>query len=257
MRSNFLFNNIQWLDTNSKPEQLIEKINDFRPDFLGGYVGMLGHLALLKERGKGNKINPRVIGTTGSVVDDSLRKFIGNIFNAKLFETYGSTEAGPIAFQCEKGSYHVLSDFVHLEIIENEKYVSSEESGHVVITKLYGLGTPIIRYNAMNDIAAPLDKKCNCGLSGELIKKVYGRDILSLYLKDGKVLLPASITQIFSKILYELKTNKVMDVQIIQHSFNNLEIKLVIDEKQRNKNQHLRKYLILLFKSLKLNSDLK
>jgi phenylacetate-coenzyme A ligase PaaK-like adenylate-forming protein len=213
---------------------------------------MLGHLAILKERGKGNEINPKVIGTTGSVVDDSLRKFIGKTFNAALFETYASTEAGPIAFQCSKSCYHVFSDYVHLEIIENNKYVKPEEPGHVIITKLYGIGTPIIRYTAMNDIAAPIYDKCTCGLSGEIIKQVYGRDILSLYLRGGKVLLPASITQIFSKILYELKTNKVIDLQVIQHSFDDLEIKLVIDKEQRNKEptfEELSNFIIQQFKN--------
>jgi len=235
MQNSFLFKNIQWLDTNDKPEVLIDKIDSFRPDFLGGYVGMLGHLALLKEKGQGKDINPKVIGSTGSAIDDTLRKYITNIFDSELFETYASTELGPIAFQCRKGSYHIMSDLVHMEIIENGRYVSSKEPGHVVVTKLYGVGTPIIRYIAMDDIAAPLEKTCSCGMPGELLEKVYGRDILSLYLEDGKVLLPASISQVFSRILYELKTNKVIDLQVIQHSFKKIEINVVIDENLRNK----------------------
>jgi phenylacetate-coenzyme A ligase PaaK-like adenylate-forming protein len=100
---------MQWLDTNDKPENLIEKINIFKPDFLGGYVGMLGHIALLKEKGHGKDINPRVIGSTGSVLDDTLRKFIREAFDAQLFETYASTEAGPIAFQCKKVAWGTRS----------------------------------------------------------------------------------------------------------------------------------------------------
>ena len=235
MQNSFLFKNMQWLNTNDRPEDLIDQIDSFKPDFLGGYVGMIGHLALLKEKGRGKNINPRVIGTTGSVFDASLRKFVKNIFDAEMFETYGSTEAGSMAFECRNGGYHIQSDYVHLEMIENRKYVTSEEPGHIVATKLYGIGTPIIRYTAMNDIAAPLMETCKCNMSGDLLKKVYGRDILSLYLPDGKALLPASITQIFSKILYELKTNKVIDLQVVQHDFKNLEIKIVIDEHLKNK----------------------
>jgi phenylacetate-CoA ligase len=246
MQNSFLFKNMQWLDTNDKPENLIEKINSFKPDFLGGYVGMLGHIALLKEKGHGKDINPRVIGSTGSVLDDTLRKFIREAFDAQLFETYASTEAGPIAFQCKKGGYHVLSDYIHLEIIEDGGHVLPGEPGHVAVTKLYGVGTPIIRYTAMNDIVVPLSEKCTCGLSGELIKKVYGRDILSLYLSGGKVLLSSSITQIFSRILYELKTNKVIDLQVIQHSFKKIEIRVVIDEKLRNKDPSIEKIFLII-----------
>lgn len=234
MKNSFLFRNMQWLDTNEKPRDLIGKINDFKPDFLGGYVGMLGHLAVLKEKGLGDDINPRVIGTTGSPVPESLWRFIGDAFNSELFETYGSTEAGPIAFKCRKGEYHVLSDYVHLEIVEDGEYVETGEPGHVVVTKLYGMGTPIIRYTAMNDIAGLLDSKGSCGMSGDLLTKVYGRDILSLFLPDGRVLLPASMGHIFSRVLYELKTNKVYDIQVIQHDLKKLEIKIVFDKKLRD-----------------------
>jgi phenylacetate-CoA ligase len=202
MQNSFLFRNMQWLDTNEKPEKLIKEINRFKPDFLGAYTGMLGHLALLKEKGLGPDINPRVIGTTGSVFDESLRKFVNNVFDAELFETYASTEAGPIAFQCRKGGYHIFSDYVNLEIIENGEKVPPGKPGHVVITKLYGIGTPIIRYTAMNDIASWSKRTCKCSMPGDLLERVYGRDILSLYLPDGRVMLASSISQIFSRILY-------------------------------------------------------
>jgi len=259
MQNSFLFKNMQWLDTNDRPEELIEKINSFKPDFLGGYVGMLGHLAILKEKGLGKDIGPRVIGTTGSVVDDNLRKFIVKTFNAEIFETYGSTEAGPIAFQCKYASYHILDDFVHLEIIEKGRYVPSGNPGHVAVTKLHGLGTPIIRYTAMNDIAAFTTKKCDCKMSGNLLEKVYGRDILSLYLSDGKVMLPATTTQVFSRVLYELKTNMVRDVQVIQHDFKNIEIQIKIDENLRNEGPSIEDVFMLIKKGFqeKVGSDVR
>lgn len=259
MQNSFLFKNMQWLDTNDRPEELIKKINNFKPDFLGGYVGMLGHLAILKEKGLGKDIGPKVIGTTGSVVDDNLRKFIAETFDAEVFETYASTEAGPIAFQCKHAGYHILDDFVHLEIIEKGRYASFGKPGHVAVTKLYGLGTPIIRYTAMNDIAAFTSKKCKCGIQSKLLKKVYGRDILSLYLSDGKVLLPASTAQIFSRVLYELKTNKVRDVLVIQHDFKNIEIKVKIDANLINEDPSVEDVFMLIKKGFqeKVGPDVK
>lgn len=234
LSSNFFFKNMQWLNTNDPPDKIIKEINKFKPDFIGGYVGMLGHLALLKEKGFGKNISPKVIATTGSPLSASLKELMIKSFNAKIFQSYGSTESGPIAFQCENGKYHVMSDFVYLEFLKNGKPIKSEEAGKIVVTKLFGIGTPIIRYDAINDIVAPLYKKCNCGLSGELIAKIYGRDDISLYTKDGRIILPASFGEIFSKILYELKTNKLKDAIIIQHSLTNIELQVVIDEKQRD-----------------------
>ena len=232
--SNLFFKNMQWLNTNDPPEKVIKEINKFKPDFIGGYVGMLGHLALLKEKGFGKDINPKVIATTGSPLTDSLKDLMNKSFNARIFQSYGSTESGAIAFQCKNGNYHIMSDLVYLEYLKNGEIVNTGEAGKLVLTKLYGIGTPIIRYDAINDILSPSDKRCDCGLSGDIIERIYGRDDISLYTPEGKIILPASFGEIFSKVLYELKTNKLKDAIIIQHDLKKVELQVVIDEKQIN-----------------------
>ena len=117
------------------------------------------------------------------------------------------------------------------EFLNDGKPVKSKEPGKMIITKLYGLGTPIIRYNAVNDIVAPLYEKCDCGIPGLLIDRIYGRDDLALFFSNGRALLPSSISEIHGRILYELKTNKVKHTRIIQKDLKNLEIQLVIDKK--------------------------
>jgi phenylacetate-CoA ligase len=231
--SNFIFKNIQWLDTNADPKENLEKINEFKPDFIGGYVGMLGHMALLKEQGYGNDVSPKVIAATGSVLDKSLRDYIEQSFQAELYEVYGATETGPIAFECKEGGYHVMSDLLCLEFFNNNEPVSSGGAGKLVVTKLFGGGTPIIRYDAINDIVAPTDKKCTCGLSGDLIEKIYGRTDLSLILPDGMVLMPSAFAEIYSKILHQLKSTKLKDTKIIQKDLHTIEIQVVIDKKQK------------------------
>ena len=96
-------------------------------------------------------------------------------------------------------------------------------------------------------------------MSGNLLEKVYGRDILSLYLSNGKVVLPASTTQVFSRILYELKTNMVRDVQVIQHDFKNIEIQIKIDENLRNGGPSIEDVFMLIKKGFqeKVGSDVK
>lgn len=234
LQSDFLFKNIQWLDTNDEPKKIIKKINRFNPDFIGGYAGMLGHLALLKEKGFGKNISPKYIASTGAVLDKTLKEFIETTFDAHLFEVYGATETGPIAFECKQGGYHIMSDLLYLEFLKDDMPVNSGEAGKLVVTKLFGKGTPIIRYDAINDIVALRYEKCDCNLSGDMIKKIYGRDDLSLLLPSGRVLLPSSFSEIYSRVLYGLKTNKLKDTQIIQHNLTKIEIQIVIDKKIRD-----------------------
>jgi phenylacetate-CoA ligase len=167
------------------------------------------------------------------VLDPFLKSFIEKSFQSKIFEVYGATESGLIGFQCKKGSYHLMSDLIYAEFIRDGEPVHSGDAGEMVITKFHGKGTPIIRYNAINDIVAPLEGTCSCGKAGALIKKIYGRNDLALYLPDGTVLLPSSFSEIYSKLLYEMKTNKVTNTKIIQHDLMTLEIQVVIDKNLR------------------------
>ena len=257
LRNDFLFNNIQWLNTNDEPQTIIKEVNRFKPEFIGGYVGMLGHLALLKEKGFGEDINPRCIATIGSVLTDPLRKLLEETFDVHVFEVDGATESGTIAYQCKYGHYHVMSDLVYLEFFKDDKPVSSEEPGGLILTKLYGGGTPIIRYNAVNDMIAPLYKKCECDMPGDLIDRIYGRDDLSLYFSGGRALLPSSISEIHGRILYGLKTNKIKETRIIQHSLTKIEIKLVIDNQLREKGPSVEEIFSIIKKGYqeKVGSD--
>jgi phenylacetate-CoA ligase len=240
------FRNIQWLDTNDDPKKIMREINRFKPLFIGGYAGMLGHLALLKEKGEGENVSPRYIASTGAVLDKKLKELIEKTFDAHLFEVYAATETGPIAFQCRHGGYHVMSDLVYPEFFKNGQPVSSGEPGKLVVTKLYGTGTPIIRYDAINDIVAPRYERCTCTLSGELIERIYGREDLCLMLPGGRGLLPSSISEIYSRVLHELKTNKLKDTRVIQHCLNKIEVQVVIDDKLRDKGPSVEEVLSVI-----------
>ena len=82
----------------------------FNPEFLGGYPGIIKIMAVLKRQGKTPKLSPRIIATSGAVVDDYTRQYIKNAFDAELFDAYGATECSPMAFQCRMGKYHVNSE---------------------------------------------------------------------------------------------------------------------------------------------------
>jgi len=230
----FSFKNMQVLHVGENPEILIKKIDDFQPEFLGGYPGVMRALAVLKRKGYGKNIHPKVMASSGAVLDDYTRKYIEDAFGAKIFDAYGSTEAGPVAFECRKGSYHIHSDLVHLEFIDDGNHVENGKPGHVVVTKLYGRGTPIIRYTGMNDILISLPKKCSCGINTPIIEKIAGRRADAIILPNGKILPPLSITGIPGKVMKKLGTDKIQQFQIIQENYNKIRFLLVIDDDLRN-----------------------
>jgi len=226
--------NIQIFDLFDISSDAIKKIEKFQPEFIGGYPYALIQLAILKNKGYGKNISPRCIMSSGSYLDNYLRKLVEETFETKVYDFYAATESGPIAFECKNGYYHVHSDLIYPEFIRNGEHVSSGEPGTLILTKLYGKGTPIIRYDGMDDVVTTLGNDCNCGLAGTLIKKIHGRKNDSILLPDGKMALPSFIETIMSETVFETKANKIQRMQIIQHKIDNLEIKILFDEYLRN-----------------------
>jgi len=157
----------------------------------------------------------------------------------------GTTEAGPLAFQCSKEKYyHVHSDFVYLEFLDDKnKPVPPDTPGHLVVTKLYGKGTPIIRYRGIEDLVTPTTKKTCCTISSQIIKQIEGRSTDLIILPNKKLLSPLTVTGIPAKIMDEFKTYKIKQFQIIQQKIDEIEILIVIDEKLRNKGPSAKRIL--------------
>ena len=244
----FSLNNIQILHVGEDVEKLIEKIDRFKPKFIGGYPGVLRAMAILKKRGYGKNISPDVMASSGAILDEYTKKYIEEAFEAELYDVYGSTEAGPIAFQCKKKKYHIHHDMVHVEFLDDEmEPVEDGRAGHIVVTKLYGNATPIIRYNGLNDFIIPLSTKCNCGINSPIIAKIGGRKADSIVTPSGKIVPPSSITGIPAKVMEKLRTNKILQFQIIQISIDKIEVLVVIDEEQRDKEPKVEK----IFEELK------
>jgi phenylacetate-CoA ligase len=227
------FDNMHIYNLQIPPEKLIVELDKFQPDYIWGYMGMLSHLAVLKDTGTGDNINPRAISITGAPLDKYMRKFVEETFHTDVFESYGSTEAGPIAFECPRKKFHIHSDLVYPGVLKYRN-LQSINTGRLIITKLYGEGTPIINYVGVNDIVAFSNDTCDCGLQGELLEKIYGRENLSLVFPKGYVMMPSSITEIFSKVLYEYKSRMIKQTQISQKKRNEIKIRMVIDHKLEN-----------------------
>lgn len=227
--------NIKYIHIGEKPEKIIQEINEFNPEYIGTDPNMFRQLAYLKKIGQGENIQPVTIFSGGAMLDDYTRNYVENAFNTKLFDTYGTSEGGPLAFQCVNGNYHVNSDFVYLEFLDDKnRSVSYNTPGHVIITKLYGGGTPIIRYTGIDDIVTPIEPGCNCGAITQMIKQIEGRYTDLIILPNGKTLSPLTLTGIPSKIMEDFNSYKIKQFQIIQHEIDQIEILIVIDEKQRN-----------------------
>jgi len=230
----FSLDNFQLINSDDDLKHMINQLDKFQPEFLAGFSGPLRHMALLKKQGYGANLNPKCIISSGVLLYKSIRKEIEDAFNTKVYDFFGSTEAGPISFECEKGKYHINSDWIKLETIDKNKNMIPEgKPGILALTRLYGGGTPVIRYTGMGDIITLKKGKCNCGLQTELIQKIHGRIKECIVLPNEKLIYPDETLEIPGEIMNELQTNKIHMIQLIQKKLDEIKILVIINDKER------------------------
>jgi len=228
--------NIKYLHIGDDPKDIMRSINDFNPEFLGSDPNMLRKFAVLKNNGYGKDIAPSFLFSSGSMLDPYTKRYIEHAFSSRTIDMYGTTEAGPLAFECVKGGYyHVHSDFVHIEVLDaQDTDVAYGTSGRVVVSKLYGTATPVIRYLGIEDMVTPVTKTDTCcGLHTQLIQSIQGRCTDLIVLPNGSLLSALTITGIPAKVMEKFNSYKIKQFQIIQHDTTNLEVLIVIDEAMR------------------------
>ena len=225
---------LQILDILSPPKDLIEHINRFEPEVILGYPFVILQLATLKMKGFGKNIAPKWIATSGAVFDRYSRLFVEEAFHTTLFDIYAATESGIIAFECKHGRYHVCSDLVFLEYLHDGTDVSAGHPGRLTLTRLYGGGTPLIRYQGIDDIVTVSPKECTCGLAGDILKGIHGRRSHSIVLPDGNIALTSVFEQCIGKVLYELKVNKIKRIQIVQNRIDAIELRILFNTDDRD-----------------------
>jgi len=234
----FSFKNQLNMHASRNTHTFIKKLEKFNPEIIISYPSIFQDISYLKRKGYGEKIQPKLLFVGGAMLDEYTRKYVESALKCRMLNIYSSCESGAnIAFECLKGNWHIHSDFFHIEAVDKDmQTVEPGERGQLVITRLYGGGTPIIRYTGMEDwVTLGGGKKCSCGLKNPIFDKpVEGRVASNIILPDGKKIPPSQFLDV-ANVLVELNTFKVKKFQIIQEEVDEIDIFLVIDNDLRSK----------------------
>lgn len=130
-----------------------------RPRVAHGYASTIARFARYL-RDSGQRPRPlRGVFTTAEKLFPEQRELIAEVFGCPVFDCYGSSEVQNIATQCARGSMHVNSDYVVVEVD------GGAEPGRVaplLVTSLKNYAMPFLRYRN-EDQGALLDGGCDCG----------------------------------------------------------------------------------------------
>jgi phenylacetate-CoA ligase len=102
------------------------------------------------------------------------REEIERHLGAKSVEFYGCTEVGAIAAECPRGSMHIFSEHVCIEILHNDEPAPAGTFGDLIATSLTNRAMPLVRCR-IGDRGRISPDPCPCGLPHPVLTDLVGR----------------------------------------------------------------------------------
>jgi phenylacetate-CoA ligase len=205
-------------------EDIVHRLTAFKPDAIDALPSFLLLLARAL-RDSGSSLRPRLVFSSGELLDTRSRRLINSAFETEMLDVYGCTEAGNIAWECaEHAGYHTNIDLVVPEFIKDDEHVAVGERGEIVLTPLWNYAMPLIRYK-IGDIGRQSDETCPCGRGLPLMKVLEGRSDDFIILPSGRIIPPYVTSTYFSNI------GAIVEYQIIQETEEHFIIQIVLREK--------------------------
>lgn len=221
------------LNIESTITEQLEWLYKQNPHYLLSNPSNLIALAQLYEKDKKEITNLEQLITISETLDPEDREYCERIFNVPIKDIYSSQEIGYLALQCsEHNHYHVQAETVFLEVLNNNNEACKPgEIGRIVVTPLHNFAMPLIRYE-IGDYAE-VGESCDCGRGLPVLKRIYGRVRNMLTLPSGEKIWPRIRTQYYAE---ETKAD-ITQAQLIQHSLEEVEVKLVVNKPLNAKQQ--------------------
>jgi phenylacetate-coenzyme A ligase PaaK-like adenylate-forming protein len=165
-------------------DEVVAKLNKFRPHVLTGFTSSLEILAREEEAGRLNLRQANCleqITNFSEPLPESARRRLEGTFGVHIFDQYAMGECLALSSGCTQFSgSHLNADLAILEVVdENYRPVPAGQQGKkVLLTNLYNHVQPFIRYE-LDDRVTMSPGPCTCGNTMPYIQSVQGRT------KDG------------------------------------------------------------------------
>jgi phenylacetate-CoA ligase len=195
----------------------------FRPRLVVGFTPALFVLSHYLEKHGIRIMGPRAVVTTSATLFESHRQLHERVFGCRVFDSYGSREAGGMAFECEShpGALHVAAESVLIEIVKDGRHAPPGEVGEILLTDLSNWAAPLIRYQ-IKDTAAWAGAPCPCGRSLPLLRLGSGRVSDLLVTPEGGLVIGEFFIDLFDEV-----SDSVNQFQVIQPDRTRLLVKVV------------------------------
>ena len=219
-----------WLDgfqlTETAMQTTFEKMRQWQPKTILAYPSSLHQFAkYLNEQNLKPNWDLKGIISSAEMLYPHYRTLAESTFGTKIYNRYGGREVGLIAMECCEGRMHINCRDIFFEIDSDDPY---RIPGDILITQLNNWTMPFIRYR-IGDIGRLSNERCPCDNQLPVLAELLGRSTATFRTKSGMLVHGGYFTQQFYNI------EGVSQFQLIQDSFEECKLKLVINEEWTEK----------------------
>lgn len=203
-----------------------DRVRRRRPRVLTGYASSLHHFAQFVRQSPYQDITFDGIFSTAQLLLPSVRQFIEETFQCKMFNRYATLELGDIACECEAHTgLHVSVENNYVEILCDGRPAEPGEVGDIIVTNLNNWGMPFIHYS-IGDVGDWYDgEDCPCGRAAPMLQALEGRIVATFKTRDGRTVWAG-----FAGAAYRCMTHPaIKQFQVVQKSLDKMIVRLVPD----------------------------
>jgi putative adenylate-forming enzyme len=211
---------VVFADYTHTADELIGIINRKRINVLAGPPSLLKMIA---EKSDVLAAPLKAIVSYAEVLDAPTSTLLAKKFCAPVIQIYQCSE-GFIASTCPHGNLHINEDTILVE--EEDIGRPSSEVRNVILTDLYRVTQPIIRYR-LGDLLEFDTEPCPCGSSFRRIKVIHGRSDDIFHLRDAagqiRYLFPDYVRRSINQA-----SGDIIEYQALQYAPDDMEIRLIV-----------------------------
>lgn len=207
----------------SSTTQQLEWLERERPAYLHAYPSVLTELARYSIELGCRLEGLRQVHSFGESVDAKCRNLCQHAWGTEILDSYTANETGHIAVECASHRYHVQSEHLLVEVLDEHGHACAPgDVGRVVITDLFNYAMPLVRYEIGDLAQVGID--CECGRKLPVLSHIVGRQRSMFLLPNNERRLPLldiDPTQAFAGKL------PIRQFQIAQVSRTMVEVRIV------------------------------
>ena len=222
-------------DTHWEREKIIEKINDYQPDFILCNSSELVYIAQYGLQEDRRIYKPQFYCPNGENIDGNTERILKKVYGDGLINLYGCTEMASFAVKSPGNTgYEIIEDLVTVNV-KTEQGIQKSGEGTLLVTPLYSTQYPMLNYEIGDFVT--LEYKNGY----EYISKISGRKNDVFVWKSGK--------QTIYKRLEDINMNlkDIYQIRFIQESYEKLKIQVVKDPGTDKTQEELERYLLGLY----------